>query len=102
MAMLRLSFGWWPDGFRYDFGHLFESRAFVEVFFIKGVDLEVKRHQDGSITFNGIELEKLLASDEDAAPDQQAEAEPEEPGFGAGVDRRFGRKKGLFSGRHRA
>lgn len=74
-------------GFRYDFAHLFENRAFIEVFFIRGVDLEVKRHKDGSITFNGIELTTLLASEEKAQDSEEiAEAEPDGSGFGAGVD----------------
>ena len=72
-------------GFRYSFGQLFETRAFIKVFFVRGVDLEVKRHDDGTITFNGVELEQLFAGMEKSAA-EKAEAD-EAGGFGAGIDR---------------
>ena len=74
-------------GFRYSFNQLFEKRAFVELFFVRGVDLEVKRHEDGSITFNGIPLERLQAADDQDGTETAAEAEDDGSGFGAGVSR---------------
>ena len=71
-------------GFRYSFDHLFDNQAFVRIFFINGVDLKVKRHQDGSISFNGIPLERFKAEDKGEEPDEVAEDDGS--GIGAGVE----------------
>ena len=74
-------------GFRYSFKHLFETRAFISLFFLRGVNLEIKRHENGSITFNGVGLEQALGGKgEEGAADQVAEGE-EDAGFGAGINR---------------
>ncbi|MEM7221487.1 MAG: DUF748 domain-containing protein [Pseudomonadota bacterium] len=74
-------------GFRYSLEHLIENRALVKVFFIRGVDLVVKRHEDGTITFNGIPLDRLAAADETEEAGEPAEPTDPREGFGAGISR---------------
>ena len=72
-------------GFRYSFENLFEKRAFIEEFFLRGIELVVKRHEDGSMTLNGIDLAQF-AAEEAAAEAEKPEPEAEEgSGFGLGI-----------------
>ena len=72
-------------GFRYSLEQLLDGRALVKAFFIRGFEMEIKRHEDGSITFNGIPLEQLAAGTGSQAPDAAATQEGEAT-FGAGID----------------
>ncbi len=69
-------------GFDYSFGELFEGHAFVQTFYLRGVDIYVARLENGAIEINGINLQDLAASDaESAAPEEEEE---EGAGFGYG------------------
>jgi len=75
-------------GFDYSFGQLFKGHAFVQTFYLRGVDLHIARLEDGSIEINGINLQEI------AAPQDEATAVEQPPGeekgasrFGFGVER---------------
>ncbi len=43
-------------GFDYSFAALVKGRAFVQIFYLRGVDLRVARLADGTIEINGVNL----------------------------------------------
>ncbi|WP_340117232.1 DUF748 domain-containing protein [Pelagibius sp. 7325] len=76
-------------GFDYSFKQLFEGRAFVRTFFLKGVDLYITRLEDGAIEINGINLRDLAAANGEEEETISAEREEETEGgsdFGFGGD----------------
>lgn len=75
-------------GFDYSFGALFQGRAFVQTFYLRGVDVYVSRLEDGAVAINGINLRDLAASEEaDAETPPAAKGEEEDSGFGFGGER---------------
>ena len=70
-------------GFDYSFGELFKGRAFVRIFYIRGVDLYVTRLKDGTIEINGVNLRDISAVEEQAAT-APPPGEKKESGFGLG------------------
>lgn len=72
-------------GFRYSLKHLFDKRALVELFFIRGIELVVKRDEDGTMTLNGIDLAEL-AGGEDPEKEKEEPDDAEKSDFGVGVD----------------
>ena len=71
-------------GFDFSISAVFEKRAFIQTFFLRGVDLFIKRGEDGLITVNGIDLTQM-AMDDEAAPADATESE-QESSIGAGVE----------------
>lgn len=72
-------------GFDYSFGAIFKGRAFIQTFYLRGVDLFVERLKNGSIEINGVNLQELAASregQEEEPPEKKEEGE----GFNFGVD----------------
>jgi hypothetical protein len=76
-------------GFDYSFGAFFKGRAFVQTFYLHGVDLYIARLEDGAIEINGINLQEIGAPEDGtvAAAEQAAENEEEKSGFDVGVER---------------
>ena len=73
-------------GFRYSLANLFDKRAFIEVFFLRGIDLAVKRDEDGNFTLNGIDLTQFAAGENPSKENAEESAAPEGSGFGVGID----------------
>ena len=73
-------------GFDYSFTAFFKGRAFVQTFYLHGVDLYIARLQDGSIEINGINLREIGGPQDETAAAEQA-SEKEGPGFQVGVER---------------
>jgi hypothetical protein len=46
-------------GFDYSFTAVFKGRAFVQTFYLHGVDLYIARLEDGAIEINGINLQEI-------------------------------------------
>ena len=61
--------------------NLLSEQAVIEKMIIDGVDIQITRETNGEIIVNGIELSKLMATDEDAEPAPEGEG-----GWGAGLD----------------
>ena len=74
-------------GFDYSFGAIFKGRAFVQTFYLQGVDLYIARLQDGSIEINGINLQEIGRSEEEEVSAEQTPEGEEDSGFGFGVER---------------
>lgn len=68
-------------GFQYSFAALFEKRAFLQTFFLRGVDIHIDRLQDGSIQVNGIDLAEVMKPG-----DERAGQEETGSSFGLGVE----------------
>ncbi|MEJ2028152.1 MAG: hypothetical protein P8X52_12145 [Limibacillus sp.] len=52
-------------GFDYSFGAIFEGRAFIQTFYLRGLDLYVSRLENGSIEINGLNLQELGGAGEE-------------------------------------
>lgn len=72
-------------GFTYSFGAVFRGRAFLQTFFLRGVDIHIARRTDGAITINGV----ALGQGDDTKAD---EPEPPDP---AGTPRDLGVALGI-------
>jgi hypothetical protein len=72
-------------GFTYSFGAVFRGRAFLQTFFLRGVDIHVARRTDGAVTINGV----ALGQSDDTKAD---EPEPPDP---AGTPRDLGVALGI-------
>ncbi|MEJ1994350.1 MAG: DUF748 domain-containing protein, partial [Limibacillus sp.] len=70
-------------GFDYSFGAIFEGRAFIQTFYLRGLDLYVSRLENGSIEINGLNLQELGGAEEE---EPEAEAEESGEGFAFGVE----------------
>jgi hypothetical protein len=73
-------------GFDYSFRAIFKGRAFIQTFYLRGVDLFVERLENGSIEINGINLTELAAKREEEGAAEPPEEEEEGEGFAFGVD----------------
>lgn len=74
-------------GFDYSFTAFFKGRAFVQTFYLQGVDLYIARLEDGAIEINGINLQEIGAPEDEAAEAEPAGEEEEGSGFEVGVER---------------
>jgi hypothetical protein len=72
-------------GFRYSFANLFDKRAFIEVFFLRGIDLAVNRDEEGNVTLNGIDLAQFAASEDPTEEKADESASSGDSGFGVGI-----------------
>ncbi len=73
-------------GFDFSISALFEKRAFIQTFFLRGVDLFIERGEDGLITVNGIDLAQMAMDDETAPTDATESEQEKEPSIGAGIE----------------
>ena len=73
-------------GFDYSFGAIFEGRAFIQTFYLRGLDLYVSRLENGSIEINGLNLQELGGAEEEEKDEAEAEPEEAEEGFAFGVE----------------
>ncbi|MGD1879145.1 MAG: DUF748 domain-containing protein [Kiloniellaceae bacterium] len=78
-------------GFDYSFGAFFKGRAFVQTFYLSGVDLHIARLEDGAIEINGINLREIAGRQDAAAAEPASETDDdggsEDGGFQFGVER---------------
>ena len=70
-------------GFDYSFAALLQGRAFIQTFYLRGVDIYISRLNDGAIELNGLNLSDLGGSQEEPSEDENGE---EEGGLAFGVE----------------
>ncbi|MBL8658230.1 MAG: DUF748 domain-containing protein [Rhodospirillales bacterium] len=68
-------------GLKYGVLNLFHRQALVRTLIIKGVDVQVTREMDGTITINGVDLSQFTKPKEEQPPPKENES-----AWGAGLD----------------
>ena len=70
-------------GFDYNFGAIFQGRAFIQTFYLRGLDLYVSRLDSGAVVINGLNLQEVGGGE---AEEPEPEPSGEEDGFAFGVE----------------